>query len=203
MKIDVLMVGVGGQGVILASDALAEIAMRNGYDVKKSDALGMAQRGGSVTSHVRLGEHVFSPIMSKGDADFLLAFERLEGARNADYLRPGGTAIINDQAIPPLSVVGDASAYPSTEEVERVIRRYTDKVYFLPGPAIAAELGNAQVLNVLLVGFLSYFLDIVEQEYVKDLSHRVPARFLELNLKAFARGREEAKSRRLVKSASK
>jgi len=201
VKIDVLMVGVGGQGVILASDALAEVAMKNGYDVKKSDALGMAQRGGSVTSHVRLGERVFSPIMSRGDADFLLAFERLEGARSADYLRPGGIAIINDQAIPPLSVVGDASAYPTAGGVERIVRLYTDKVYFLPGPAIAAELGNAQVLNVLLLGFLSYFLSIDEQEYVDDLSHRVPARFLELNLKAFARGREEAASRRLVRSA--
>ena len=201
MKIDVLMVGVGGQGVILASDALAEVAMKNGYDVKKSDALGMAQRGGSVTSHVRLGERVFSPIMSRGDADFLLAFERLEGARSADYLRPGGIAIINDQAIPPLSVVGNASAYPSPAEVGRIVRLYTDNVYFLPGQAIAAELGNAQVLNVLLLGFLSYFLGIGEQKYVEDLSHRVPARFLELNLKAFARGREEAASRRLVKSA--
>ena len=203
MKIDVLMVGVGGQGVVLASDALAETAMKNGYDVKKSDALGMAQRGGSVSSHVRLGEHVFSPIMSKGDADFLLAFERLEGARSADYLRPGGVAIINDQAIPPLSVVGDVSAYPSTREVERIIRRYTNEVYFLPGREIAEEMGNAQVLNVLLLGFLSRFLAMGEQAYIEDLSHRVPARFLELNLKAFARGREEAESRRLVKSASK
>jgi len=200
VKIDVLMVGVGGQGVILASDALAEIAMRNGYDVKKSDALGMAQRGGSVTSHVRLGKHVFSPIMSKGDADFLLAFERLEGARNAGYLRPGGTAIVNDQAILPLSVVGDPSAYPSRGEVERIIRRYTDKVYFLPGRDIAEEIGNAQALNVLLVGFLSCFLPVDEQEYIEDLSHRVPARFLELNLKAFARGREEAESQRLARS---
>jgi indolepyruvate ferredoxin oxidoreductase beta subunit len=201
VKTDVLVVGVGGQGVILCSDALAEVAMKSGYDVKKSDALGMAQRGGSVTSHVRIGEHVFAPIMSKGDADFLLAFERLEGARNADYLRPGGTAIVNDHAIPPLSVVGDASAYPSAREVERIVRRYTDEVYFLPGSAVAAELGNAQVLNVLLLGFLSYFLDMEQREYIDDLSHRVPARFLELNLKAFARGREEAASRRPVRSA--
>jgi indolepyruvate ferredoxin oxidoreductase beta subunit len=193
------MVGVGGQGVVLASDALAEIAMKNGYDVKKSDTLGMAQRGGSVSSHVRLGEHVFSPIMSKGDADFLLAFELLEGARSADYLRQGGVAIINDQAVPPLSVVGDASAYPSTREVERIIRRYTDEVYFLPGREIAEEMGNAQVLNVLLLGFLSRFLAMDEQAYIGDLSQRVPARFLELNLRAFSRGREEAESRRLAK----
>lgn len=199
MKIDVLMAGVGGQGVILASDALAEIAMKSGYDVKKSDSLGMAQRGGSVTSHVRLGEHVFSPIMKKGDADFLLAFERLEGARNAEYLRAGGVAIINDQAIPPLSVVGQASAYPSTQEVWEIIREYTEEVYFLPGQEIAEEIGSPQALNVLLLGFLSPFLTINEQEYLKDLAQRVPARLLELNLKAFARGREEARSRRLPK----
>ncbi|MDH4207741.1 MAG: indolepyruvate oxidoreductase subunit beta [Anaerolineae bacterium] len=167
MKADILMTGVGGQGVILASDALAEIAMKAGCEVKKSDSLGMSQRGGSVVSHLRMGERVFSPMIKKGGADFLLGFERLEGVRWVDYLREGGVAIINNLAIPPLSVVGGALKYP-------------------------AELGNPQVLNVLLVGFLSAFLDIDERSFIDDLSQRVPQRFLQVNLKAFARGREEA-----------
>ena len=195
-KTDILMTGVGGQGVILASDALAEIAMQAGYDVKKSDSLGMSQRGGSVVSHLRLGRQVFSPMIRKGEADILLAFERLEGARWADYLHEGSVAIINDLAIPPLSVVGGASAYPSTAEVEEILREYTDHSYIIPGTQIAQEMGNPQVLNVLLVGFLSVFLDIEEKSYIEDLSQRVPQKVLQLNLKAFARGREEALARK-------
>ncbi len=192
MKADILMTGVGGQGVILASDALAEIAMKAGYEVKKSDSLGMSQRGGSVVSHLRVGEQVFSPMMKKGEADFLLGFERLEGARWVDYLREGGIAIINNLAIPPLSVVGGASKYPSVSDVEKTLRQRTNRIHFVPGTQIAAELGNPQVLNVLLIGFLSAFLDIDERSYIDDLSQRVPQKFLQLNLKAFARGREEA-----------
>ena len=195
-KTDILMTGVGGQGVILASDALAEIAMQAGCDVKKSDSLGMSQRGGSVVSHLRMGDRVFSPTIRKGEADFLLAFERLEGARWADYLHEGSIAIINDLAIPPLSVVGGASAYPSTAEVEEILREYADQLYIIPGTQIAQEMGNPQVLNVLLVGFLSVFLDIEEKSYIEDLSQRVPQKVLELNLKAFARGREEALARK-------
>jgi len=194
-KTDILMTGVGGQGVILASDALAEIAMKAGYDVKKSDSLGMSQRGGSVVSHLRMGRQVFSPMIRKGEANILLAFERLEGARWADYLNTGSIAIINDLAIPPLSVVGGASAYPSAAEVEEMIRRYTDYLFIIPGTQIAQEMGNPQVLNVLLVGFLSVFLDIDEKNYIEDLSQRVPQKVLQLNLKAFARGREEALAR--------
>jgi len=196
MKKDILMTGVGGQGVILASDALAEIAMKAGHDVKKSDSLGMSQRGGSVVSHLRIGDRVFSPMIREGQADFLLAFERLEGARWAHYLNKNGTAIINDLAIPPLSVVGGASQYPSIEEVQAILRCYAGKVYVIPATDIARELGNPQVLNVLLIGFLSSLLDIEENSYTEDLSQRVPSKFLELNLKAFSRGREEAINRR-------
>jgi indolepyruvate ferredoxin oxidoreductase beta subunit len=196
MKIDILMTGVGGQGVILASDALAEIAMKTGHDVKKSDSLGMSQRGGSVVSNLRIGERVFSPMIKEGEADFLLAFERLEGARWAHYLRKNGIAIVNDLAIPPLSVVGGASRYPGVEEVSEILQRYARETYIVPATEIARELGNPQVLNVLLIGFLSSFLDIDEISYTEDLSHRVPPKFLQLNLKAFSRGREEAVFRR-------
>ena len=198
MKKDILMTGVGGQGVILASDALAEIAMKAGHDVKKSDSLGMSQRGGSVVSHLRIAERVFSPMIREGKADFLLAFERLEGARWAHYLNKDGVAIVNDLAIPPLSVVGGASSYPSVEDVKDMLQRYAAKVYIIPATDIARDLGNPQVLNVLLIGFLSCFLDIDEDSYIDDLSQRVPPRFLQLNLKAFSRGREEALARRQV-----
>lgn len=200
MKADILMTGVGGQGVILASDALAEIAMKAGYDVKKSDSLGMSQRGGSVVSHLRIGERVFSPMIRKGEADFLLGFERLEGVRWVDYLREGGVAIINKLAIPPLSVVGGALKYPELSDVEVTLRQRTNRIYFVPGTEIAAELGNPQALNVLLVGFLSAFLDIGQRSFIDDLSQRVPQRFLQVNLKAFARGREEALQGDLSKS---
>jgi len=196
MKIDILMTGVGGQGVILASDALAEIAMKSGHDVKKSDSLGMAQRGGSVVSHLRLGERIFSPMIERGNAGFLLAFERLEGARWAEYIRPGGIAIVNDHAMPPPSALSSEATYPTTAEVDKILRQYADEVYFLPGTQIAKELGNPQVLNVLLLGFLSMFLDIDEKGYIDDLSQRVPPKFLDLNLKAFSLGREEAQARR-------
>lgn len=196
MNRDILMTGVGGQGVILASDALAEIAMTAGHDVKKSDSLGMSQRGGSVVSNLRIGERVFSPMIREGEADFLLAFERLEGARWAHYLRKNGIAIVNELAIPPLSVVGGASKYPSVEEVSDILQRYAREIYIVPATEIARELGNPQVLNVLLIGFLSSFLDIDEASYTEDLSRRVPPKFLQLNLKAFSRGREEAVTRR-------
>jgi len=198
MKRDILMTGVGGQGVILASDALAEIAVKAGQDVKKSDSLGMSQRGGSVVSHLRIADRVFSPIIREGEADFLLAFERLEGARWAHYLNREGVAIVNDLAQPPLSVVGGASKYPTVEEVVDILRRYAGEVYVVPATEIARELGNPQVLNVLLIGFLSCFLDIDEDSYIDDLSQRVPPRFLQLNLKAFSRGREEAGNRRQI-----
>lgn len=174
--------------------------MKAGYDVKKSDSLGMSQRGGSVVSHLRIGERVFSPMIRKGEADFLLGFERLEGVRWVDYLREGGVAIINKLAIPPLSVVGGALKYPELSDVEVTLRQRTNRIYFVPGTEIAAELGNPQALNVLLVGFLSAFLDIGQRSFIDDLSQRVPQRFLQVNLKAFARGREEALQGDLSKS---
>ena len=116
-KQDILMVGVGGQGTILASDILGEAALAAGYDVKKTDTLGMAQRGGSVVSHVRIAEQVWSPLIKEGEADIMLAFEKLEAARWGRYLRPGGVAIINNHAMPPLSVSLGTHRYPDDEEV--------------------------------------------------------------------------------------
>ena len=191
-RIDVLMAGVGGQGVVLASDILAEVAMEEGYDVKKSDTLGMAQRGGSVVSHVRLGKTVFSPLIKRGDVDLLLSFEKLEAARWAVFLRRDGIAIVNDQAIPPWSVSSGAEKYPTDQEVMAILGQCTQRIYVVPGLAMAQRLGNAQVLNVLMMGFLSAFLPLSEEAWTKSLRERVPARFLELNLQAFKEGRAAA-----------
>ena len=191
-KIDVLITGVGGQGTVLASDALGDVAVASGYDVKKADVLGMAQRGGSVVSHVRLGRNVHSPLVKKGGVDFLLAFEKLEAARWWQHLRRGAVAIVNDHAVPPLSVTSGADAYPADGAVLGLLRRRTRRVHLVNAGDIASELGNPRVLNVVMLGLLSPFLPISEEQWRRALTERVPARFLELNLRAFARGREEA-----------
>jgi indolepyruvate ferredoxin oxidoreductase, beta subunit len=191
-KIDVFMAGVGGQGVILASDSLAEVAMRAGFDVKKSDALGMAQRGGSVVSHIRIGPKVFAPLIKKGEADFLLGFERLEAARCADNLSPNGLAIINDQELPPLSMLSGSIAYPDQKQVERLVSQYTKRIAFVPGLKIAKELGNPRVAGVVLLGFLSIYLPIEEALWKQDIAERVAAKVKEINLQAFAQGRQQA-----------
>ena len=189
-KIDVLMVGVGGQGIILASDILGAVAIAAGYDAKKSDVHGMAQRGGSVVSHVRIAERVYSPLVAQGTVDYLLALEKLEAGRSADYLRPGGTAIVNDLAIPPAAVSSGAQAYPSDETILGLLRRNGGQAHLVPGQAIAVELGNQRVLNLVMLGYLSTFLPFPVEVWDAAIADHVPARFLELNRRAFARGRE-------------
>ena len=159
VALDVLMVGVGGQGTVMASDILAEAAIAEGFDVKKSDALGMSQRGGSVTSHVRLGPQVFSPLIKKGEAHVLLAFEKLEAARWAAHLRPGGLAIVNDQAIPPFTVSSGSELYPSDQTVVELLRRRTEHVFVIGGGALAREAGNPRALNAVMLGFLSVYFE--------------------------------------------
>jgi indolepyruvate ferredoxin oxidoreductase beta subunit len=192
--IDVLMVGVGGQGIVLAGDILAEAALLAGFEVKKSDALGMAQRGGSVVAHVRLGPRVYSPLIKRGSAHLLLGFEKLEAARWAAHLRHQGLALVNDQAIPPLSVSSGAEAYPSDEAVMQSLRCRTNRVYLVRGLALAEELGSARALNSVMLGLASPFLPLGEEVWEHCLSQRVPSHLLELNLRAFRRGRQEAEA---------
>jgi len=193
-KIDVLMAGAGGQGIVLASDIVAEAALRDGYDVKKADTLGMAQRGGSVVSHLRLAERVYAPLIKKGEADLLVAFEKLEAARWAAYLRPGGVAVVNDQAIAPLPVSTGVEEYPSDEQIRCIIEQFTGEVYCVPAYAAAQKLGNPRVLNAFMLGFASHFLPIGEDAWQESIGKLVPARALPLNLLAFAQGREGAKT---------
>lgn len=192
--INVLIVGVGGQGVVLASDTLCEIGMNNGYDAKKSDTLGMAQRGGSVVSHVRWGGRVFSPLIKKGDIDFLLGFEQLETARWASYLKPGGVAIVADVAVVPVSIVGTNAHYPDWDEIQGILTQYTTEIYLIPATRIGLEVGNPRALNMVMLGALSVFLDLESEAWTGSISSKLAPRFLESSLKAFSRGADEIKA---------
>ncbi len=190
-KQDLLMVGVGGQGIILASDIMGEVALAAGYDVKKTDTLGMAQRGGSVLSHVRIASQVWSPLIKEGEVDILLVFEKLEAARWSYFLRPGGLAIVNNHAVPPLSVSLGAYHYPSDKEVEDFLKRRTGRVYFTNGTSRARELGDIRTLNMFMLGCVSSFLPIDIDIWKDCISQRLPSKILQINITAFNQGREE------------
>jgi indolepyruvate ferredoxin oxidoreductase beta subunit len=183
----IMIVGVGGQGVILASELLCEAAMRAGYDVKKSEVHGMAQRGGSVVSNVRFGEKVYSPLISKGEADILLSFEQLETLRWLDYIKPEGKIIVNMQKIMPMAVAIGQGEYP--EDIFGVLKRKTDKIYRVDGLGIATKAGNVKAVNVAIIGALSNYLDIPEGIWKEVIENRVPPKTLKINLTAFEMGR--------------
>jgi len=186
---DLLVTGVGGQGTVVASDILAAVGLAAGYDVKKSDILGLAVRGGAVVGHVRWGERVHSPIVPDGRADYLIAFEVLEGLRWLGHLRPEGTVLINQQRIYPVAVSGGSAAYPDEETTERALRAATPHVIRVQGPDLVRELGSTRVLNVVLLGVLSTLLPVELETWEGVLSDRMPAGLLELNLRAFREGR--------------
>lgn len=186
-----LLAGVGGQGTILASDVLAEVALAAGLDVKKSEVHGMAQRGGSVNTHVRWNAgQVHSPLIGEGEADILLAFEEAEALRYARYLRQGGVVVVNRQAIKPITVTSGGAHYPSEEELRAVYDRITDRFHLVPGAELAEKLGNARAANVVLLGVLSSFFDLPAETWLAVIEKRVPPRYVELNRQAFFAGRE-------------
>jgi indolepyruvate ferredoxin oxidoreductase beta subunit len=149
----------------------------------------MAQRGGSVISHVRWGEKVYSPLIGKGEADFLVAFEKLEALRHVDWLKPGGVALVNDQAIPPVAVSSGGAEYPSDERFLAAFKAVTDKVYLIPSLQVAQEVGSARVNNVVMLGALSALLDVDAAVWRAAIEERVPSKYVEMNLRAFERGR--------------
>ena len=192
-KMDLLITGVGGQGVVLVSDIIGEAALAAGYDIKKTDTLGMAQRGGSVISHVRIAPKVWSPLIKEGEVDLLLAFEKLEAARWSHYLRPGGIAIVNNHELPPPSVSQGHERYPSHEEITDILKQQTDRVYFIDGTRRARELGNVRTLNILMLGCLSLFTPLKISVWKNSISQHLPANIREINLTAFEQGRKEIK----------
>ncbi len=190
-NVDMLVTGVGGQGVILASDMIGEVALAAGCDVKKTDTLGMAQRGGSVISNVRIGQKVWSPLIRDAGVDILVAFEKLEAARWVDYLRPGAVAIVNNYALPPLSVNLGNERYPSDEEIAGILRQRAGRIYFINGTESAKKLGNVRTLNMYMLGCASLLLAFDVQMWKDCMSRRIRSNVLQVNIAAFDLGRKE------------
>jgi indolepyruvate ferredoxin oxidoreductase beta subunit len=185
------LAGVGGQGTILASNVLAEVGLAAGFDVKKSEVHGMSQRGGSVNTHVRWdAQHVHSPLVGLGEADLLLAFEEAEALRYAEFLRRDGVAVVNRQAILPVTVSSGGAHYPTEEELRAVYGVLTGRFHLVAGTALAQELGNERMANVVLLGAMSSFLDVPVEIWLTVIEGRVPERHAELNRQAFLKGRE-------------
>ncbi len=187
---NVLIVGVGGQGIILASDVLGRVAARHGYDVKKNEIHGMAQRGGSVSSHVRFGKLVSSPIIKAGEADVLLSFEQIETLRYFHYLSEKGKVIVNDQKVLPPAVFTGKQEYPP--DVSARIKERVPDAMVIDGTEVARKMGNPRVLNVIFLGVLSKYLDIPAEKYEEALKESLKPKLVEINLKAFHEGRSLA-----------
>lgn len=185
---NILIVGVGGQGTLLTSRVIGDVAINKGYDVKMSEVHGMAQRGGSVVTHVRYGEKVYSPLVEEGSADILLAFEKLEALRWIHYLKEDGIAIVNDQKINPMPVIMGAAAYPD-DTIEK-IKEACKQTYVIDALKIARELGNIRVLNTVLLGILAKHLGLEKNEWEEAIERTVPPKTVELNQKAFLTGYE-------------
>ena len=196
-KMDILVTGVGGQGVVLASDIIGETALAAGYDVKKTDTLGMAQRGGSVVSNVRIAPKVWSPMIKEGEVDLILAFEKLEAARWSHFLRPGGVTIINNYEQPPLSVSLGQEEYPVDGDITTALKRRTDEIYLVDGTSRAKEMGNVRTLNIYMLGCLSVFAPLSSDVWKASISRRIPENIREINLTAFEKGREEIQNVRI------
>ena len=188
---NIIMVGVGGQGVILASEIVAEVMMRAGFDVKKSEVHGMAQRGGMVNSHVRFGQKVYSPVIKKGEADILLSFEQLETLRCLDYLTRDPVILLTSQRISPPSVTTGSAVYPS--DIPAQLREKYPRLELVDVLAIAREAGNIKALNIAFLGALSKYFSLHEDLWKDTISLFVPPNDLEVNLRAFSMGRQCSK----------
>jgi len=186
---NILMVGVGGQGVILASEIISEVMMRAGHDVKKSEVHGMAQRGGSVSSHVRFGPKVYSPLIKKGDADVLFSFELLESVRYLDFLRSDALIIVNNQKVLPPSVTLGVDSYP--ERLPEIMRERFSRVEIVDALDIAKQAGNVRALNVAFLGAFSRHFAVDENLWKEVISSMLPAKLVDVNIKAFMLGREK------------
>lgn len=186
MEKSIMIVGVGGQGTLLASRILGSALLDCGYDVKVSEVHGMSQRGGSVVTYVRCGEEVASPIIEKGEADIILAFEQLEAARWLSFLKPDGKIIVNTQTIDPMPVVIGTTEYP--DGVIDAVKAAGADVQAVDALALAVEAGTAKAVNVVLIGAMAKSMPLDKEIWIKALKESVPAKFLELNLKAFELG---------------
>jgi indolepyruvate ferredoxin oxidoreductase, beta subunit len=187
---NIFLSGVGGQGTILASNILGEVFLNAGYDVKKAEVHGMAQRGGDVTTHFRFGKKVYSPLIKQGEADFLLSFELLEAARYINWVKPEGRIIINKQTVLPPAVTLGQTEYP--DQIEKTFKNnFKNNVRVIDGQEIARKLGNIQAANVVLVGaFSNFFPEIKEEQWISGIKALLPEKLHELNTKAFRKGKK-------------
>lgn len=188
MTKNIMIVGVGGQGSLLASKLLGHLLLTEGYDVKVSEVHGMSQRGGSVVTYVRFGEKVYSPIIDKGEADFIVSFEKLEAARYVEYLKGSGRIVVNTQEIDPMPVITGAAQYP--ENLIEKMENLGILVDALDCLSLAEQAGSSKAVNIVLMGRLSKYFDIPVEKWEKAIRDCVPGKFVELNLKAFALGRD-------------
>ena len=184
---NVMIVGVGGQGSLLASKLLGRLLLSKGYDIKVSEVHGMSQRGGSVVTYVRYGDKVYSPVIDKGEADYIVSFELLEAARWTEFLKPGGKIIVNTQQINPMPVIIGAAQYP--ENLLEKMQQAGLDVDGLDALSLAEAAGSSKAVNIVLMGHLSRYFDFTEEEWLEALERSVAPKFLEMNKKAFNLGR--------------
>lgn len=190
MNQNIMIVGVGGQGSLLASKMLGHVVMQAGYDVKVSEVHGMSQRGGSVVTYVKYSdEKVWSPVINEGEADIIISFELLEAARWVGFLKKGGTLVVNDQKIAPMPVIMGAAQYP--EDIAGKLRGLGVSLKLFDALHLAEQAGSAKATNVVLMGAVANAMDFSEEMWQKALEECVPSKFLELNRRAFALGREQ------------
>lgn len=182
----IMIVGVGGQGTLLASKLLGSVLLSQGYDVKLSEVHGMSQRGGSVVTYVRYGDKVYSPVVDLGEADFILSFELLESARWIGYLKEGGILVTNTHQTPPMPVITGAASYP--EDIARKLAEHVS-VVALDALPLAEQAGSAKAVNVVLIGLLSKQMPFGEDVWMRAIEETVPPKFVEMNKKAFLLGR--------------
>ena len=183
---NVMIVGVGGQGSLLASKLLGRLLLSKGYDIKVSEVHGMSQRGGSVVTYVRFGDKVYSPVIDKGQADYIVSFELLEAARWTEYLKPCGKIITNTQKINPMPVIIGAAQYP--EDLETKMKEAGIDLDALDALTLAEQAGSSKAVNLVLMGRLSKYFDIPEEEWMRAIEDSVPPKFLEMNKTAFKLG---------------
>ncbi len=197
-SINFLLAGVGGQGTILASDVLVNVGLAAGYQAKQAEVHGMSQRGGSVTSFVRWGKTVYSPLVGAGEVDVLLAFEKAEALRSLRQLRMGALALVNQAVIEPVTVTSGGQSYPSDDTLHEKFSEVTSQVVYVDGEAIAVSLGNVRAANVVLLGALSALMErqglaneqLTADTWLNVIIERVPKKYLELNRQAFSAGRD-------------
>ncbi len=194
MSKSVILCGVGGQGTVLASKLISYAAMAKGEEVKSAETIGMAQRGGSVTSHIRIGEEAFSPLIPKGKADVMIAFEPAEAVRNLDYLKPDGVVVVSQKAVKPVTASLSAKVYEGQEMLD-YLGKHVSRLVVVDGQQVMEELGSAKVLNVVLLGaaIACNEIDITVDEIKAAIREKVPERFYELNLRALEAGCRLAK----------